>query len=163
MPVSDTTYIGQVASVTGSVVRVRLSDEMPSTLIMIAGESYRIGQVGGFVRIPLGYMDLFAVCTQVGADAAPPLPLDQSSVNTLETDLHSRLSGFRWMTVTLFGEGFGGQFERGVAQYPTIGDEVHLVTSSDLRVIYSQRGTESSSATVCVGEIAASSFDICRY
>ena len=157
MPVSDTTYIGQVASVTGSVIRVRLSDEMPSTLIMIAGESYRIGQIGGFVRIPLGYMDLFAVCTQVGADAAPPVPLGQSSVNALETDLESRLSGFRWMTVTLFGEGFGGKFERGVAQYPTIGDEVHLVTSSDLRVIYSRREDEDCAATVCIGEIAASS------
>ena len=43
MPIADPTYIGQVASVTGAVVRVRLRDDMPSTLVMIGGESYRIG------------------------------------------------------------------------------------------------------------------------
>jgi hypothetical protein len=55
MPLADPTYIGQVASVTGSVVRVRLREDMPSTLVMIAGESYRVGQIGGFFRLPLGY------------------------------------------------------------------------------------------------------------
>jgi hypothetical protein len=38
MPVSDPTYVGQVASVTGAIVRVRLREDMPSTLILIAGE-----------------------------------------------------------------------------------------------------------------------------
>lgn len=72
MPLVDPTYIGQVASVTGSVVRVRLREDMPSTLVMIGGESYRVGQIGGFFRVPLGYTNLYAVCTQIGADAAPP-------------------------------------------------------------------------------------------
>lgn len=40
------------------------------------------------------------------------------------------------MTIVLFGEGMGGEFERGVGQYPTVGDEVHLVTNEDLKVIY---------------------------
>ena len=69
---SDPTFIGQVASVTGGVVRVRLREDMPTTLVMIEGESYRVGQIGAFFRIPLGYTQLYAVCTQVGADAAPP-------------------------------------------------------------------------------------------
>ena len=40
------------------------------------------------------------------------------------------------MTVVLFGEGMGGEFERGVGQYPTVGDEVHIVTSDHLKTIY---------------------------
>ena len=35
MPLADPTYIGQVASVTGAVVRVRLREDMSSTLVMI--------------------------------------------------------------------------------------------------------------------------------
>ena len=155
MPVTDPTYIGQVASVTGAVVRVRLRDDMPSTLVMIGGESYRIGQVGGFVRLPLGYSNLYAVCTQIGADAAPVGATDKSPIPDLDNDSQLHLSGYRWMTVALFGEGLGAEFERGISQYPTIGDEVHLVTNDDLEIIYGW--SEDKQGTISVGQIAAAS------
>src|SRR5712664_3667627 len=131
MPLADPTYIGQVASVTGAIVRVRLREDMPSTLVMIGGESYRVGQIGGFFRVPLGYTNLYAVCTQIGADAAPPGSAEGTFGPALEYDLQLHLSGYRWMTIVLFGEALGGEFERGVGQYPTVGDEVHLVTNDD--------------------------------
>lgn len=131
---SDPTYIGQVASVSGAVIRVRLREDMPSTLVMIGGESYRVGQIGGFFRLPLGYTNLYAVCTQIGADAAPPGSVEGSYGAAPEDDTQ-RLSGYRWMSVVLFGEALGGEFERGVGQYPTVGDEVHLVTNDDLKII----------------------------
>ena len=155
MPLTDPTYIGQVASVTGAVVRVRLREDMPSTLVMIGGESYRVGQIGGFFRLPLGYTNLYAVCTQIGADAAPPGSAEESFGSALETDSQLRLSGYRWMTVVLFGEGLGGEFERGVGQYPTVGDEVHLVTNDDLKVIYGW--AKGKKGTISVGQIAATS------
>lgn len=148
------TYVGQVASVTGAVVRVRLREDMPTTLVMIDGASYRVGQVGAYFRLPLGYTNLFAVCTQVGADAAPPghAPTDDSS---LDSQSRQRLSGFRWMTIVLFGESIGRAFERGVGQYPTIGDEVHLVTNDDLRIIYGWASERKG--TVAVGHVASAS------
>lgn len=155
MPPADPTYIGQVASVTGAVVRVRLREDMPSTLVMIGGESYRVGQIGGFFRLPLGYANLYAVCTQIGADAAPPGSSEEMLAAVLETDSQLRLSGYRWMTVVLFGEGLGGEFERGIGQYPTVGDEVHLVTNDDLKVIYGW--AKGKKGTISVGQIAATS------
>ena len=155
MPIADPTYIGQVASVTGAVVRVRLREDMPSTLVMIGGESYRVGQIGGFLRLPLGYTNLYAVCTQIGADAAPPGSTEETFGAALETDSQLRLSGYRWMTVVLFGEGLGGEFERGVGEYPTVGDEVHLVTNDDLKVIYGW--AKGNKGTIAVGQIAATS------
>lgn len=155
MPRADPTFVGQVASVTGAVVRVRLREDMPSTLVMIGGESYRVGQIGGFFRVPLGYTNLYAVCTQIGADAAPPGSVEQEFGATLETDSRLRLSGYRWMTIVLFGEGLGGEFERGVGQYPTVGDEVHLVTNDDLKVIYGW--SKEKKGTISVGQIAAAS------
>lgn len=155
MPLIDPTYVGQVASVSGAVVRVRLREDMPSTLIMIGGESYRVGQIGGFFRVPLGYANLYAVCTQIGADAAPPGSAEQSFGPALETDTQLRLSGYRWMTIVLFGEGMGSEFERGVGQYPTVGDEVHLVTNDDLKVIYGW--SKGKKGTISVGQIAAAS------
>jgi uncharacterized protein len=155
MPLADPTYIGQVASVTGAIVRVRLREDMPSTLVMIGGESYRVGQIGGFFRVPLGYTNLYAVCTQIGADAAPPSSAQGTFGPTLEDDMQLHLSGYRWMTIVLFGEALGGEFERGVGQYPTVGDEVHLVTNDDLKVIYGW--AKGKKGTISVGRIAASS------
>lgn len=155
MPPVDPTYVGQVASVTGAVVRVRLREDMPSTLIMIAGESYRVGQIGGFFRVPLGYTNLYAVCTQIGADAAPPGGTEGVFSGALEMDTQLRLSGYRWMTIVLFGEGLSNEFERGVGQYPTVGDEVHLVTNDDLKVIYGW--VKGKKGTISVGQIAAAS------
>jgi hypothetical protein len=155
MPLTDPTYIGQVASVTGAVIRVRLREDMPSTLVMIGGESYRVGQIGGFFRVPLGYTNLFAVCTQIGADAAPPGSAERSFGAALEDDKQLHLSGYRWMTIVLFGETLGGEFERGVGQYPTVGDEVHLVTNDDLKVIYGW--AKGKKGTISVGRIAAAS------
>ncbi len=153
MPSIDPTYVGQVASVASGIVRVRLRDDLLSTLIMIKGESYRVGQIGGFFRIPLGYAQLYAVCTQIGADAAPPTETPAPTETVLEEDTSRTLSGYRWMTVVLFGEGVGGEFERGVGQYPTVGDEVHIVTNDDLKTIYGWTG--GSTGTITVGRIAA--------
>lgn len=137
----DPTFVGTVDSVKGSVVTVRLQDEVP-TLIMIEGESYRVGQIGAFLRVPLGYTQLYGVCTLVGAAAAP-----QSEETSVQR-------GQRWMAMTLFGESVGDFFQRGVSQYPTIDDEVHLVTEHDMTVIY---GSADGENTITVGNIAAAS------
>lgn len=140
---------------TGAIVRVRLREDMPSTLVMIGGESYRVGQIGGYFRIPLGYANLYAVCTQIGADAAPHGSTEEIYTGVLEADVQKRLSGFRWMTIVLFGEGLGKEFERGVGQYPTVGDEVHLVTNDDLKIIYGC--SKGKKGAISVGQIASTS------
>lgn len=127
---------------------------MPTTVVFVDGESYRVGQIGAFFRIPLGYTHLYGVCTQVGADALPQ-GLQSAEPLALEHGFaEERLEGLRWMTLTLFGEAVGDVFERGVGQYPTVGDEVHLVTDDDLQRVY---GTKDSETTITVGSIAASS------
>ena len=108
--------------------------------------SSRRAEIGGFFRVPLGYTNLYAVCTQIGADAAPLGSVEAGFGAALEADKQLHLSGYRWMTIVLFGEALGGEFERGVGQYPTVGDEVHLVTNDDLKVIYTagRRGQEGN-------------------
>lgn len=140
MSVSAQTLVGYVNAVSGGVVTVRLRDELTSSLLLVGGESYRVGQVGGYLRIPLGYAQLYGVCTQVGSAAIP---------DTVTEDL---VHADRWLSLTLFGESIGRVFDRGVSQYPTVGDEVHLVTPADLEVIYTGPRTDSS---ITVGTLAA--------
>jgi hypothetical protein len=120
----DPTYLGTVASVSGSCISVHLAQSVASGLSIIEGRSYKIGQVGSLVRIPQGFQDLFGVVSEVGAKAAP-VPIEEKFLDT-----------GRWMQIQLIGESIGGVFERGISQYPNIGDSVHITTESSLARIY---------------------------
>lgn len=124
---SRETYLGDVQDVNGTTVSIVLSKKSLTGFIYIDGQGYRVGQIGSFVRIPIGFADLFGIVSQVGASAAPE---GKSDVD---------LSGNRWMKIQLIGEGQrNGLFSRGISQYPTIGDEVHLVSEKELKHIYGQ-------------------------
>ena len=138
---TDPTRLGTIEDVSGPSVHVKLEDGTETGLVFVGGEGYRVGQVGSFIRIPAGYSDLYGIVSQVGAGAAPTTG---ESVQNF---------GNRWLRVELVGEGGRGRkFERGISQYPTIGDLAHLVTESDLASIYApgeKRGY------VSIGQIAS--------
>ena len=137
----DPTRIGTVQDVSGTTISVALTNESATGLSFFKGESYRIGQVGSFVRIPLGYTSLFGIVSQVGAGAAP------------SSDNDSRPWGNQWLRIQLVGErGREGRFERGISQHPTINDPVHIVTEDDLREIY---GPGDPTDFVAVGHLAS--------
>ncbi len=141
LPSADPSRLGTVEDVNGSSISVKVSENTPSGLLFVNGEAYRVGQVGGFVRIPSGYVDLFGVISQVGAGAAPGPP-----------ELAPQL-GNRWLRVELVCEGRkGARFERGISQYPSIGDPVHVVTETDLKAVYAP-GDEDG--YVAVGRVAS--------
>ena len=133
----DPTYLGEVASVSGAAVRVRLAPSVASGLSIIEGRVYKIGQVGSFVRIPQGYQDLFGVVSTVGAEAVP------DRVDTDDTG--------RWMKVELIGEALGGAFDRGISQYPNVGDYVHLAVEHHIRAVYDRPGESN----VTIGSLSS--------
>lgn len=140
MPNSPT-YLGTVQDVQGATVSIALDKDTVSGLAFIDGHGYRIGQIGSFVRISIGFTDLFGIVSQVGAGAVP------------EALVKIEPYGYRWLKVQLIGEGQrGGEFKRGISQYPTIGDEAHLVTEQDLIRIY---GRPDASNFVKVGSLAS--------
>ena len=123
----DPTYLGRVASVSGAALTVHLAQSVASGLSIINGQTYRVGQVGSFVRVPQGYQDLLGIVAEVGAGAVP------ENVGTVDD------TG-RWMTIELVGEIVDGSFERGISQYPNIGDFVHLAIEEHLRRVYDVPG-----------------------
>lgn len=138
---SDPTLLGTVQDVQGASVRVALDDETVSGLAFFEGQGYRLGQLGSFVRIPVGFTDLFGIVSQIGASAVPEKLVVESP------------HGLRWMTVQLVGEGQRhGHFQRGLSQYPTVSDPVHLVTERDLARIYGHRNRRN---LVQVGHLAS--------
>ncbi len=136
----DPTLLGLVDDVRGATVSVKLDPDTISGLSVIEGHAYRVGQIGSFVRIPIGYTNLYGVVSQVGAGAVPE--------SQRELEQHGR----RWMTVQLVGEASrGALFQRGLAQHPTIDDPVHLLAERDLELLY---GSKAAPDCLEVGRLA---------
>lgn len=138
--VVEPTFLGTVQDVSGATVSVALDVDTASGLSFIDGQGYRIGQIGSFVRIPIGYVELYGVVSKVGAGAVP------ERMQELEP------YGHRWMTVQLVGETTRGRpFERGLSQHPTIGDPVHLLAERDLERLY---GSHTAPDCLRIGRLA---------
>lgn len=138
------TFLGVVSAVSSSSVSVDLAESVESGIVVLEGRNYRIGQVGSFVKIPLGYNHLYGVISE--------------SSETSVVDSELKMSPDRkWIRVELVGESIGGQFDRGISEYPSVGDQVHFVVDSDLKAIFQQR----SSSHFQMGRLSSSeSIDI---
>ena len=141
------TKIGSVVSVSGNNVTIQLDDSVKSNSPIIDGIVYRIGQIGSFLKIPLGYASLFGIVTQIGASAMP------DSIHSIINGDYDVLTNSQWLSITLVGEQMGNHFNRGVSQSPTTGDSVHLVTLSDLEYVY---GDYNEHVSINVGNISVS-------
>jgi uncharacterized protein len=141
------THIGQVESVSGNSVTIKMASNYPSNMPIVDGTVYRIGQIGSFLKIPLGYANLYGLITQAGVLAMP------ESLLIVYKENPSIADGHRWLKMILVGEQIGSSFERGVLQSPTSGDQVHLVTNEDLRIVYGGYNAQSS---IVIGNQSAS-------
>jgi len=141
------TKIGDIVSVSGNIISVQLSDSIKSNMPIIDGIVYRIGQIGSFLKVPLGYTNLYGIVTQIGAAAIPEKLKDFSDEG------YAKLDNKQWLNMVLVGEQSGRKFERGVSQSPTTGDNVHLVTIKDLDVIY---GGSDQNNSITIGNISLS-------
>ncbi len=144
---NNQTAIGEIDSINGNTITIRLFDNIKSHMPIIDGIVYRVGQIGSFLKIPLGYANLYGVVTQIGS-AAVPEALKETLVNDYENAKNTH-----WLGLVLVGEQIGRKFERGITQFPTTSDQVHLVTIKDLDVIY---GGLNDDESISVGNISAS-------
>ncbi|EPV8385759.1 ATP-binding protein [Enterobacter cloacae] len=133
------TSIGVIISISSSSVTIRLSKKVNSGLLVLEGRTHKVGQVGSFVRIPQGYNDLYGV---VGS----------SNENAIIDNNEIVSSDSRTIVVELIGESSCGFFDRGISQYPSVGDDVHMVLDSDLKIVYGSK----SDNLVTVGKLASS-------
>ena len=84
--------------------------------------------VGRFVSIRSGASTIVAMITDVSCE---DLPISDVYIATAGVDLLGEIvSGDR------------PKFQRGVTNYPTIGDEVDLVSAQELRTIYAPTGAD---------------------
>lgn len=144
---TDITYLGKIIRVDSGTVEVEVSNDIPSAAPIINGRLYKIGQIGTFVKMPVGNITIYGIVSSV---SNTPSKADETQIKYNY--------GSRFLSVQLVGEKVGDDdFEKGIGTYPTINDEVHLVIEKDLFDIYGKRdegsieiGKHSSSENLAV-------------
>jgi DNA helicase HerA-like ATPase len=118
---SIVTSFGRVISVRGSLARIGLlASQMPVSEVRAT--------VGRFVSIRCATSTIVAMITDVTCEDLPT------------SDNYIASAG-----VDLLGEILGGErrkFQRGVTNYPTIGDPVDPISNQDLRTVYAPSGSD---------------------
>src|SRR6187399_791802 len=117
------TSFGRVISVRGSLARVGLL--APGQVLVSEARA----TVGRFISIRCAAATtIIAMITEVSCES--PSTSDEYMA-TASVDLLGEISG-----------GERPKFQRGVTNYPTIGDAVDLVTADDLRTVYAPSGSD---------------------
>ncbi len=134
---SDTsTEIARVVEVHGARIRADLLPEVAGTARLYQGHIYRIGQVGSLVTIPVGSSDLLGSVSMLG-------------ISEGETPR-------RWLEIEVLGEVDSlNVFRRGVTNYPSLDDGVHLATEGVYRHVF----PASSMLQVAIGRLASTTSD----
>ena len=128
---SANTVIGHVVDVQGDLLVATLveDDQGHAPTVTIGDEDVLVGQLGSYVTVKQNEVHLIAIVTRMTEQEALAAP-------TIETpgDDPARLPfAKRIARLTPVGSIIGGgQFERGVTQYPTTGAEVHAIGSADI-------------------------------
>jgi uncharacterized protein len=118
------TSFGRVILVRGSLARVGL---------MATGSKMGLSEVratvGRFVSIRCGTSVIVAMITEVSCE---DLPTSDNFIASASVDLLGEI----------LGTSDRQKFQRGVTNYPTIGDAVELINSQELRTIYAPSGSD---------------------
>ena len=110
---TEITYLGHIIRVDSSTIEVEVSNDIPSAAPIINGRLYKIGQIGTFIKIPIGNITIYGIVSSV---SNTPSKSDENNLNYS--------FGSRFLTVQLVGEKIGeDDFEKGIGTYPTINDE----------------------------------------
>lgn len=130
---TEITYLGHIIRVDSGTIEVEVSNDIPSAAPIINGRLYKIGQIGTFIKIPIGNITIYGIVSSVSNT-----PSKSDEINLKYT------FGSRFLTVQLVGEKIGeDDFEKGIGTYPTINDEVHIVIEKDLFDIYGKKDSGS--------------------
>ena len=135
MPDSANTVIGHVVDVQGHLLMATLieDEQGAAPTVTIGDEDVLVGQLGSYVAVRQNEVHLIAIVTRMTEQEGLAAP----SIETPGDDTARLPFAKRIARLTPVGSIVGeGQFERGVAQYPTTGAQVHAIGSEDISKMF---------------------------
>ena len=131
MSTSPNAVIGYIVDVQGNLlVATLIEDEQGhAPIVTIGDEDVLVGQLGSYVAVKQNDVHLIAIVTRMSEQESLAGP----TIETTGDDAARLPFAKRIARLTPVGSIIeNGRFERGVAQYPTTGAEVHAIGSADI-------------------------------
>lgn len=144
------TVIGHVVDVQGNLLMATLVEDEQghAPTVTIGDEDVLVGQLGSYVAIRQNEVNLIAIVTRMTEQEA----LAGATIETPGDDTARLPFAKRIARLTPVGSIVrDGQFERGVARYPTTGAEVHAIGSADIAKMFDR----FQSKGLAVGSLAS--------
>lgn len=135
MPDTPNTVIGHLVDVQGNLLMATLIEDEQgyAPTVTIGDEDVLVGQLGSYVAVKQNEVHLIAVVTRMTEQEA----LAAQTIETPGDDAARLPFAKRIARLTPVGSILAdGQFERGVARYPTTGAEVHAIGSTDVAKMF---------------------------
>jgi len=110
--------IGNVVRVASGQVDVVVTT--PELNLLHEGVTYRVGQLGSYVTLPMDDRTLIGFVVGIGRQEQVVLDIEPQLI----------------VHVQLLGEVQAGRFARGVTEYPIVGDDVWVAVQSDFETIF---------------------------
>jgi len=138
---NDELRIGQVVEVSGTTIKVEISNKVAELSRTFNGRVYPIGQIGSMVKIHYGRKVIFGLVTMLRMRSEELLELG----TPISADADQRL-----MEVQLLAEGSWNSsekklsFRRGIKTYPLPQQGVYLLTNEEVGNVYSSAEGETN-------------------
>lgn len=135
MPTSDSTVIGYVIDVQGSLLTATLVEDEQGHVptVTIGDEDILVGQLGSYVAIRQNTVNIIAIVTRMTEQEALAAPtIETPGEDTARLPFAKRIA--RLTPIGSIKD--DGQFDRGVGQYPTTGAEVHAIGSVEIAKMF---------------------------
>lgn len=132
---SPSTLIGHIIDVQGDLLMAALVEDEQGRVptVTIGDEDVLVGQIGSYVAVKQNLVHLIAIVSRMTEQ-------ESLAAQTIETagDTPARLPfAKRIARLTPVGSLIGtGEFERGVARYPTTGAQVHAIGSREIAKMF---------------------------
>lgn len=150
MPDTPNLVIGHIVDVQGNLLIATLVEDEQghAPTVTIGDEDVLVGQLGSYVAVKQNDIHLIAIVTRMSEQEA----LATTIIETPGDDAARLSFAKRVARLTPVGSvNKAGQFDRGVAQYPTTGAEVHAIGSSDISKMFDR----FQSKGLAVGKLAS--------
>ena len=152
MVTSSNTVIGHIVDVQGNLLTATLveDDQGQAPTVTIGDEDVLVGQLGSYVAVRQNEVHLIAIVTRMTEQEALAAPtIETPGEETARLTFAKRIA-----RLTPVGSIIGdGEFERGVARYPTTGAEVHAIGSADIAKMFDRYQSKG----LAVGTLASNS------
>ena len=126
-------HIGFVETISSLYATAILDDDITTLERTINGKVCRIGQIGSYVIMPVTETTVLGMVTEMSFAPRP----EKNGAEETAGKIESVATMPKEMKIQLIGSVVNGKFEKGIASFPPLGNDVYMTDDDDMSHLFS--------------------------